>query len=319
MRESYDGGRHEARVMSSVTSVSAHQQHAAHHHAHVHLDEAHWEEFLVQTEREGALLVGFVTGTAERIREVRGPDAPPVRRVLDIGSGPGVGTCELARRFPEAQVIALDGSPATLDRVRQRAHEHNLADRISTHHAELPGGLDELEPVDVIWASMALHHVGDEVALLRALHDLLEPAGIIAIAEVAEPMQVLPDDLDVGRPGLAERVATAGRAWFAAMREGLDGAVPSDEVPAMLAAAGFEVVDSRTAHERFDAPLPDAARQVALGHLRRARTRLEELLDTEDLAAIDVLTDEHDQRSVARRPDAFVAASRQIAIARRRR
>ncbi len=58
--------------------------------------------------------------------------------------------------------------------------------------------------------------------------------------------------------------------------------------------------------------------QVALGHLRRARTRLEERLDAEDLAAIDVLTDEHDERSVARRPDAFVAASREIVIARRR-
>ena len=304
--------------MSSVTRVTGHQEHTAHHHGHVHLDEAHWEEFLVQTEREGELLVGFVTGTGERVRELRGPDAPPVRRVLDIGSGPGVGTCELARLFPEAHVVALDGSPATLDRVRQRAEEQGLAGRISTHHAELPGGLDELEPVDVIWASMAVHHVGDEVGLLRALGDLLEPAGIIAIAEVAEPMRVLPDDLDVGRPGLAERLASAGSTWFAAMRDGLDGAVPSDDVPSMLASAGFDVVDSRTVHERFEAPLPDAARQVVLGHLRRARTRLEELLDDEDLAAIDVLTDEDDPRSVERRPDAFVAASRQIVIARRR-
>lgn len=297
-----------------MTGVATH----AHHHGDVHLDEAHWAEFLDQTEREGELLVGFVTGTAERVRELRGPDAPPVRRVLDIGSGPGVGTCELARLFPEAQVIALDGSPATLDRVRQRAGEHGLADRISTHHAELPAGLDELEPVDLIWASMALHHVGDEVGLLRRLHDLLEPAGMIAIAEMADPMRVLPDDLDVGRPGLAERLATAGQAWFAAMRAGLDGTVPSSDVPSMLSAAGFEVVDSRTAHERFEAPLPQATRQVVLGHLRRTRTRLEDALDAEDVAAIDVLTDEDDPRSVARRPDLFVAASREIVVARRR-
>ena len=297
-----------------MTGVATH----AHHHGDVHLDEAHWEEFLDQTEREGELLVGFVTGTAERVRELRGPDAPPVRRVLDIGSGPGVGTCELARLFPEAQVIALDGSPATLDRVRQRAGEHGLADRISTHHAELPAGLDGLEPVDLIWASMALHHVGDEVGLLRGLYDLLEPAGMIAIAEMADPMRVLPDDLDVGRPGLAERLAAAGQAWFAAMREGLDGMVPSSDVPSMLSAAGFEVVDSRTAYERFDAPLPNATRQVVLGHLRRTRTRLEEALDVEDVAAIDVLTDEEDPRSVARRPDVFVAASREIVVARRR-
>jgi SAM-dependent methyltransferase len=297
-----------------VTGVATHHD----HHGHVHLDEAHWEEVLEQTEREGELLVGFVTGTAERVRELRDPDALPVRRVLDIGSGPGVGTCELARRFPEAHVVALDGSRASLDRVMQRAGEHGLGDRISTHLAELPAGLDELEPFDLIWASMALHHVGDEVGLLRALGDLLQPQGIIAIAEMAEPMRVLPDDLDVGRPGLAERLASAGRTWFAAMREGLEGSVPSAGVPTMLDAAGFEVVDSHTAEERFEAPLTDSARQVALGHLRRARPRLEELLDEEDLAAIDALTDEDDPRSVGRRPDAFVAAWREIVLARRR-
>jgi SAM-dependent methyltransferase len=297
-----------------VSGVTTHQHHAPHDQGHVHIDDAHWEGLLAQTELEGELLVGFVTGTGERIREL----APAVRRVLDIGSGPGVGTCELARLFPEAQVIALDGSPATLARVRQRADERGVSERIATHHAELPDGLDGLEPVDVIWASMALHHVGDEVALLRSLHGLLEPGGVIAIAEVAEPMRVLPDDLDVGRPGLAERIQAAGRTWFASMRQGLEGAVPSDDVPSMLAAAGFEVVDSRTVHERFDAPVSDLARQVVLGHLRRNRTHLEELLDEEDLAAIDVLVDEGDPRSVARRTDVFVHASRLIVFGRRR-
>jgi SAM-dependent methyltransferase len=299
--------------MSSVSAMPNHQSHSPHDYGHVHLDDAHWEGLLAQTELEGELLVGFVTGTGERIRGLR----PAVRRVLDIGSGPGVGTCELARLFPEAQVIALDGSPATLARVRQRAEEKGVAERIATHHAELPDGLDGLEPVDVTWASMSLHHVGDEVALLRSLHDLLEPGGVIAIAEVAEPMRVLPDDLDVGRPGLAERLQAAGRIWFASMREGLEGAVPSDDVPSMLAAAGFEVIDSRTVHERFDAPVSDLARQVVVGHLRRNRTHLEELLDEEDLAAIDVLVDEGDPRSVTRRTDVFVHASRQIVLGRR--
>jgi SAM-dependent methyltransferase len=299
-----------------VTVVATHKDHS-HHHGAVHLDDSHWAEFLDQTEREGELLVGFVTGTAQRVRELRGADEP-VRRVLDIGSGPGVGTCELARLIPDAHVIALDGSPATLDRVTQRAAEHGFAERISTHLAELPAGLAALEPVDVIWASMSLHHVGDEVALLRALGDVLAPAGIIAIAEMAEPMQMLPDDLDVGPPGLAERLAAAGRTWFAAMRAGLDGAVPSADVPSMLGSAGFDVVDSRTVYERFDAPLPDAVRQVVLGHLRRTRTHLEELLDDDDLAAIDVLTDEDDRRSVVHRPDVFVVASREIVIGRRR-
>ena len=90
--------------------------HQPHGHGHVHLDEADWEARAVDAELEGELLLGFVTDTARWIDELRGPDAPPVRRVLDIGSGPGVGTCELARRFPDAHVIAVDGSPAMLER-----------------------------------------------------------------------------------------------------------------------------------------------------------------------------------------------------------
>lgn len=86
--------------------------------------------------------------------------------------------CELARLFPDADVMAVDSSPAMLD---------------------------GLPPADVIWASMSLHHIGDEVASLRLLGALLEPDGLIAAAELAEPMRLLPDDLDIGRPGLSGR------------------------------------------------------------------------------------------------------------------
>ncbi len=84
----------------------------------------------------------------------------------------------------------------------------------------------------------------------------------------------------------------------------------------MLTSAGFDVVGSEMVRERFDAPLSDAARQVVLGHLRRIRKHLEELLSDEDLDAIDVLADENDPRGVVRRSDVFVAASREIVMAR---
>jgi SAM-dependent methyltransferase len=290
--------------------------HGKHDHGHVHLDEADWEAFAAQTELEGELLTGFVTGATAVVQELRRADASQVRRVLDIGSGPGVGTCELARQFPDAHVVALDGSPAMLSRAGQRAEEQGLGGRITTHLAELPGGLDGLEPVDVIWASMSLHHVGDETAALRALHDLLEPSGLIAIAELADPMRVLPEKLDVGNPGLADRLEAAGRTWFAAMREGLTDAAPSTDLPSMLAAAGFDIVTARVMHERFDPPLSDLARRVVLGHLSRTREQLDQLLDDEDLAAVDVLTDPEDPRGVMHRSDIFVAASRDLVIAR---
>ena len=66
-----------------------------------------------------------------------------------------------------------------------------------------------LEPADVIWASMSLHHIGDEAAALRLLGELLAPQGLLAIAEIAERaehLRMLPEDLDVGRPGLMDRI-----------------------------------------------------------------------------------------------------------------
>ena len=298
-----------------MTDMAAHEHPRAHHRGHVHLDEADWRQLAAHTELEGEVLLAFVTGAAAWVTELRGPDAPPVRRVIDIGSGPGVGTCELAKRFPEAHVLAVDSSPAMLERTTQRAAAHGLDAQISTHLAELPGGLDGIAPADLIWASMSLHHVGDEVTALRVLRDLLDPQGLIAIAELAEPMRVLPDDIDVGRPGLSDRLDSAGAKWFAEMREGLTDSIPSTELPSMLTAAGFAVVGSRLARERLDAPLSDDARRLVLGHLQRIRGR-DERLDDEDLHALDVLIDADDPRSVRHRLDTLIAASRHIVIAR---
>lgn len=289
--------------------------HRAHRHGSVHIDEADWSEQAEQTEREGELLLGFLTDTVTGLLRRWGRDAPPVQQVLDIGCGPGVGTCELARLFPDAQVVAVDGSPAMLDRARRRAAALGFDERITTHLAELPDGLDGLDGVDLIWASMSLHHVGDEVAALRRLRDLLLPSGLIAIAELADPMRLLPDELGLGRPGLVQRLEGAEAAWFGAMRHGLSGEVPSTELSSMLASAGFDVADSRLARLRFDPPLADDTRRVVLGHLRRTRDWLDERLDEDDRRTLEVLTDVDDPRGVMHRTDVFVAASRQIVIA----
>lgn len=286
-----------------------------HHHGHVHLGEADWEALADQTELEGEVLLAFVTDAAAWISEVRGV-APPVRRIVDIGSGPGVGSCELARCFPGAHVVAVDGSPAMLERVRQRVRSHGLDGRVEGHRAELPEGLGDLEPADVIWASMSLHHVGDEVGALRALRGVLAADGLLAIAEFGDRMAVLPAEVGVGRSGFVDRLQRAGAEWFSAMRQGLPGAVPSAELASMLTTAGYEVVGERLARVRLDAPLAPDARRMVHGHLLRLGRQLEGRLDGDDLDTLRVLTDPGDPRGVLQRPDVFVETSRQIVVAR---
>ena len=245
-----------------------------------------------------------------------GAAAPAIRRIFDVGSGPGVAACALAGAYPEATVTAIDSSPAMLARAAARAARLGFAERVDTHLAELPDGLDDLAEADLIWASMSLHHIGDEVGALRVLRDLLSPSGLIAIAEVADPTRVLPDDLDIARPGLADRLDAVGAAWFADMRAGLSDSVESDDVSSMLVAAGFEVLDERIVRQRFDAPLTEAARHVAQGELRRIRAQLGERLDADDRHTLDILCDPNDERGTVHRRDLFLSASCQIVIAR---
>jgi SAM-dependent methyltransferase len=285
-------------------------------HGEVHLTEADWAAYAAQTERQGEVFMPFLTDTIRWIDDVRTHDVRPVRRILDVGSGPGVAACQLALAYPQARVTAVDSSVAMLAAATQRASRLGLAERVETRLGELPDGVDGLGGADLIWASMSLHHIGDEVGALRVLRDLLRPTGLIAVAEMAEQTRVLPEDLDLGRPGFVDRLAAAGAAWFTDMRHGLPGSVASGDVPSMLAAAGFDVVGQRIAHERLDPPLTGDARRVAHGELLRTRSQLGDRLDADDREMLDLLCDEDDPRGAMHLAELFMASSRQIVIGR---
>ena len=286
-----------------------------HAHKHVQLDEAEWAQWAADTEREGEVLISFVTDTVAWIDKFRGPGARTPRRILDIGAGPGVGTCELARLFPEAEVVAVDASPAMLGRASERAAARGLGSRVSTHLAELPGGLGQLGTADLIWASMSLHHVGDEVAALRSLRAVLAPGGTLAIAELADPMRVLPTDLGIGRPQLESRLDAASDEWYARMRSGLPDTVASGDLATMLTSAGLDVVGDEVLRAHLPAPLAAEARDFVVGHLRRTRHHLEALLDAQDLATLDALLDDENPLGFANRADTFIDASRRVVLA----
>lgn len=73
----------------------------------------------------------------------------PVRSILDLGAGTGSGTFGLLRHFPDAHALALDSSEEMLDRLRSRAEDEGLVDRISTLRADLDEALPEIDPVDL--------------------------------------------------------------------------------------------------------------------------------------------------------------------------
>ena len=268
------------------------------------------------TELEGEVLLGLAAQAAAVVGEVAGAKAMPIRRVLDLGCGPGVAACQLAEAFGSAMVTAADGAATMLERASARAARLGLADRVTTRQVELPAEMHTLDPADVVWISLALHHLGDEADALARIRGLIEPGGLLALVEFGDPMRVLPPDVDLGRPGIWDRLDAAWSRWFAGMRAELPGAVESDPYPVMLQAAGYEVVADQMLTLRLDPPLDEPARRLALRQLARAGSQIGAHVDPADLAALEPLVADHGPASILHRPDALIHASRHLYIGR---
>ncbi|MFE1171106.1 class I SAM-dependent methyltransferase [Streptomyces sp. NPDC058773] len=287
-----------------------------HHPPH---DGAHpdWEVLGPLLERGAELYAPLHEQAAAWLREAAGPGTGDVRRVLDIGSGPGVVSCLLARTFPYAEVVAVDATEALLERARGRAARLGLGDRVHTHLAEVPEGLDALGGADLIWSSKALHHVGDQRAAVAALAGHLRPGGLLAVAEGGLAPRFLPRDIGIGRPGLQSRLDAAGEEWFSEMRAALpDAADETEDWPAFLADAGLRTPCTRSFLLDLPAPLGAEARAYVVATLARVSEMYGDRFDEDDRTTLARLIDPEDAAGITRRPDAFFLAARTVHTAR---
>ncbi len=137
-----------------------------------------------------------------------GADAP--RRVVDLGCGPGGLTASLHRRWPQAQVLGVDSSPAMIERAGA-LREPGL----DLVEADLRDWVAEAEPAayDVVVSNATLQWVPGHLDLLPALVGLLVPNGWLAVqipGNHEAPSHTLLRDL-ASRPPYAESAADA--AW----------------------------------------------------------------------------------------------------------
>lgn len=298
--------------------------HVHHHHHHGgtrpgHSTDIDWVAMADALENAGELRLPVLRATAARLRELLGP-RHGVRRILDAGSGPGVMTCVLAEEFGDAGVVAVDGTQALLDRALERAGRLGLGGRVAVRLAELPEGLDDGPgTADLVWSSMAVHHLGDQQGALDAFAAVLRPGGLLAVAEGGMPMRFLPRDIGIGKPGLQARLDAVQEEWFAIMRAELPGYVAcADDWPAMLARAGLTGVTGFTSVLDLPAPLSAPARTYLHDHLARVRDSVTATLTAEDLATLDVLLDPDAPEGILHRPDAFLLSPTTVFTGARR-
>jgi trans-aconitate 2-methyltransferase len=93
--------------------------------------------------------------------------------VMDAGCGSGRVTELVARRFPNARIVALDGSPSMLEQARGRLEP--FGDRVAFVLADLMKPLPLNEPVDVVFSTATFHWVPDHDALFANLAGAMHP------------------------------------------------------------------------------------------------------------------------------------------------
>ena len=173
-----------------------------HHHQHgpvAEPDEAAMAELL---DLDAEVLHSYLSEVTAWIDTLA---AEPPHRILDLGSGTGTGALALVRRFPGADIIAVDKSAPLLDHLSGKARALGVACRIRIVPADLDTAWPAIGPVDVAWASSSLHHMADPDRILAEVFGAIRPGGLLAVAELGSFPRFLPDDIGIGRPGLEAR------------------------------------------------------------------------------------------------------------------
>ncbi len=144
-----------------------------HEHKGFDAEAATWDDDPGHEERQVAVARAIVEAL----------DLHPPMRAVDVGGGTGRLSILLADRV--GSVVVTDPSAGMVEVAGERIGEAGLSDRLRAVRADLT--TDRLEgSYDVVWSSMALHHVQDLDELLRSVAALLVDGGRLAIADLDE-------------------------------------------------------------------------------------------------------------------------------------
>jgi SAM-dependent methyltransferase len=121
--------------------------------------------------------------TAENSAAYLLPHLRPGLRLLDVGSGPGTITLDLAERVsPGGSVTALERTAEALDLSRAEAARRSAVAVDFTVGDVTALDLPD-DGYDVVHAHQVLQHLADPVAALRELRRVCRPGGLVAVRD----------------------------------------------------------------------------------------------------------------------------------------
>jgi SAM-dependent methyltransferase len=291
-----------------------HQRPGHQHHSHQHDGHEHGDfspaETIDMLDLEGEVLQAYWDDALSWIR--RAAEGAPRERLLDLGAGTGTAALGLARQFPGAEVIAIDVAAESLRRLSVKALELGLDARVTGFEADLDAGWPDLGSFDLTMASMSLHHMADPSRVLRDVLAATRPDGLIAVAEFAEPLRFLPEDLGIGEPGFEDRLIeavtpaqleempTLGSAWAPRLTE-----------------AGWTVLEEREFRIDQNPPRHRSANRYARAWFTRLAHAKADSLAPEDRATLEILLADDGEQSLLHRKDLRIRGVRTITLAGR--
>jgi trans-aconitate methyltransferase len=133
----------------------------------------------------------------ERLAQLLGPAGlEQTQGIIDLGCGPGNISFRLVERFPQAQVVGLDGAAAMLDLAEQTLRRQpQWRRRLAFRPALLP--LTPALAKDLVAAAGAefgvvvsnslLHHLHEPQVLWRTVRQLASPGALVLIRDLRRP------------------------------------------------------------------------------------------------------------------------------------
>lgn len=195
---------------------------------------------------DGALVDRFAVLAGEAWGDGQG------RAVLDLGCGPG-NICErLARRWPAARVLGLDGAAAMLAIAEERRRRADpplvgLAYRQVTFPLDpmATAALRAEGPWAAVVSNSVLHHLHEPAVFWQTLRDLAPPAALLLLRDLRRPA-----DEDQRRALVQRHAASAPAVLRHDFAASLAAAFTPAEVEAQLLQAGLTGLQVRPLGDR---------------------------------------------------------------------
>lgn len=143
-----------------------------------------------------------------------------VRKAVDVGCGPGNSTESLAARFPQAEIVGLDNSPAMLEEARRRLPHVRFELMDAAHWT--PD-----QDLELVFANATFHWIPRHLEQLTRIFSALSTGATLAVQmpdNTEEPTHRLMREVSLAKPwsapltGAVRAPLPAARVYYEALR-----------------------------------------------------------------------------------------------------